>query len=173
MPATVIIAVYHGASPGTPSADVSGTTIRFKRADEDLQDSNNPIPIPNSGANYSWRKSIKLRILTDPDTEIRNLRFYSEGQSLGTGRSLRAKQASTYTQASSSDEGTELSGSVDVDTYTTSSPLVLEAGQVLANGAAPGEGSQDFVELQAKIDSTAIAGGSANAKGLVYRYDEL
>lgn len=173
MPATVIIAVYHGASPGTPSADVAGSTIRFKRADEDLQDANNPIPIPNSGAAYSWRKSLKLRILTDPDTEIRNLRFYSEGQNLGTGRSLRAKPASTYTQAGVADETTELAGSVDVDTYTSTTPLVLQAGQVLANGSAPGEGVQDFVELQAKIDSTAIAGNAANAKGLVYRYDEL
>jgi hypothetical protein len=171
MVAVAEVHVFHGAAPGTPT-DVTDTTIRFKRADNDTQDANNPIPIPTSGTNYSWRKAFKLRCpATGPDNKIENLRLYSELQSLGTGRSILCKTASTYTQGSSGDEGTPLSGSADVDTYTSGSPLVVAAGQVFG-AAETGSGTQDFVELQAALTSAGSQGDAAAAKGIVYRYDE-
>ncbi len=170
MAADTAISEFQGAAPGTP-ASIDGLTIRFKRADNSTQDANDPVPIPSSGYEYSWRKSLKLRVpTTGPDNEIRNLRFYSEGQSLGIDREILILKDATYTQGSSGDESAAISA-VNVDTYTIGSPLTIEAGQVFA-AAETGNGTQDFVELQARIGPTATAGNSSAAKGLVYRYDE-
>lgn len=173
MAADTQMAVYHGASPGSAS-DVSSTTIRFKRADDDAQDTNDPIPIPTSGFNYSWRKAFKLRVDpagSGPDNGISNVRFFSEGQDLGTDRDILAATASSYTQGSSGDESSAISAT-NVDTYTTSSPLVVEAGTAFT-ASETGDGSQDFVVLQARIGPAAVPGNVSNAKGLVYRYDEI
>lgn len=170
MAGTYSIRVWHGASPGTPSADVSTATIRFKRADDDTQDANDPIPKPVAGSNYSWRKSLKLYSDVGPDNTLENLRFFSEGQALGAGRTILIAVSATYTQGSSGDESTPISA-VDVDTYTTGAPLTINAGEVFSSGET-GDGTQDFVVLQAAVDSTASPGNVTNAKGLVYRYDE-
>jgi len=170
MAAVLEINTYHGAPTGAAGADVTSTTIRMKKADNNTQDANDPVVIPAAGYNYSWRKSVKLQATTGPDNEIRNLRFYSEGQSLGTGRTLLVNTDATYEQASASDESAAISAT-DVDTHTTGSPLTITAGQVLG-AAATGTGTQDFVELQLRVASTATQGNADNAKTLVYRYDE-
>lgn len=170
MAADATISEFQGASPGTP-ADIDSSTVRFKRSDDSAQDSTNPVPIPAAGFNYSWRKSLKLRCpTTGPDNEIRNVRIYSEEQSLGTDREMLIATAGSYTQGASGDESSAISA-VNVDTYTVSSPLVVAAGQVFG-AAETGDGTQDFVELQVRIGPTATPGNAAAAKGIVYRYDE-
>ena len=81
MTAATEIRVHHGAAPGL-GVDVTSTTLRLKRADDDLQDANDPVPIPDVGVNYSWRKSLKLVATTAPDNKITNLRFFTLGESL-------------------------------------------------------------------------------------------
>lgn len=170
MAADALIATYHGASPGTP-VDVTNSTIRWKRADNDAQDALDPIPVPTAGFAYSWRKSFKVRVASiGPDNAIRNLRFYSEGQDLGTDRIFLIATAGSYTQGSTGDETAAISA-VDVDSYTSTAPLVVNAGQVFGPSET-GDGSQDFVEIQARIGPAATAGNVAAAKGLAYRYDE-
>jgi len=171
MPATIIIAAYHGAAPGSPTGDLDGTTVRYKVADDDAQDSNDPIPIPGSGFEYSWRKSFKILATVGPDNEIRNLRLFSEQQDLGTHRTLLIDQQAAYTQGAVGDESSPISA-VDVDTYTSGVPLAVNAGQVFS-AAETGDGTQDFVELQAKVGPAATAGNVDNALGCVWRYDEL
>ena len=170
MVAVTEASVYHGAAPGVPS-DISGAVVRFKRADNDAQDALDPVPIPSSGFNYSWRKSFKLRCpVTGPDNQITNLRFFSEGQNLGTDRILLVATAAAYVQGSLGDESTPISAT-DVDTYTLGSPLVVNAGQVFGP-AETGDGTQDFVVLQARVGPSAVAGNVLATKGLVQRYDE-
>lgn len=92
MPATVNILSQHGnAYSGTSAistSNVAGSSIRFKLADNDTVDSNNPVAIPASGTNYSWLKQLRFSV---PDlggsSQLNNLRFYTSG-SFGTGVGL-------------------------------------------------------------------------------------
>lgn len=173
MAADTQFAVFHGAAPGVPT-DVTNQTIRFKRADDDGIDASSPVPVPSSGFNYSWRKNCKLRVDdlgSGPDNVISNLRFYSEGQSFGTDKALLVAVAAAYTQASAADESAAIAGAVDVDSYTSAAPLVVNGGTVFS-AAEVGDGSQNFVVLQARLGPAAGGGNVAEAKGLVYRYDE-
>lgn len=173
MPATVQLRVFHGASPGL-GADVTGDTLRFKRADNDTQDAVDPVPIPASGDAYSWRKVVKLVATTAPSNRLANLRFFSGGESLGTGRTVLFSRTGSYVQPSIADQDGPIGGT-DVDDLTSGAPEVIQAGTFISSGDSfPYDGGalQDYVNLQMKLASNALAGAAAAAKTLTYRYDE-
>lgn len=172
MAATTEFRVHHGGAPGL-GVDATGTTMRLKVADDDVQNSSFPVPIPSVGTNYSWRKSFRLIATGKPDNEISNLRFFSDGGSLGTGRTVLFNRASGYTQATSADESAAISA-VDLISLTDVSPEVLVPGQwVVEADAVPTAGTgQDFVEVQLALDPTAQVGNSAAAIVMRYRYNE-
>lgn len=174
MAAATEFRVLHGAAPGL-GADVTGTTLRFKRADDDAQTATNPVPVPSAGYEYSWRKVFLLVATTAPDNYLSNLRFFANGVSLGTGRTVlfNTRAAAAYVQPSAADESSAISA-VDVLTKTAVSPEVLQAGQfILSTDAFPtaGGANQPLVEVQMRVDSTASVGNSA-AMELRYRYEE-
>lgn len=171
MAAQTVAAVFHGVAPGTP-IDVTNQTLRMKRSDDDTQDALSPVPIPSSGFEYSWRKSFKLFFTTAPDNAVSNLRFFSDGGSLGVGRSLLFGRSSSYVQASAADQSGGI-GSTDVSQITAASPEVIQAGDVvISTDSFPTDGNQDFVMLQLRNDSTAIAGDASAEVTCSYRYDE-
>ena len=177
MVATVSVRALHGASPGL-GTDVTGQTIRLKQADNDLQDDLFPVPIPASGdpPNFSYRKVLQLVIDTAPDNRISNLRFFSDGGSLGTGRRVLFRRQTAYTQPNAADTSAAISA-VDVTTLTDVSPEVIEPGELVNDtdsfptreGAA---GQQDHVELQLEVTSAATPGNSAGALVMRFRYTE-
>jgi len=173
MPATVEVHIFHGAAPGLGS-DVTLQTVRFKQADDDVQDALSPVPVPLEGYAYSWRKSFKLVATTAPDNRISNLRFFSDGASLGTGRTVLFGRSSSYVQASAGDQAGGIS-STDVDLLTSSSPETIQGGTVMDSGDAypyDGGAAQDYVMLQLRHDVNVVAGDAAAAKTLTYRFDE-
>ena len=181
MAASVQTRYYHGSSPGTPTSDVTGTTVRFKLADNDTQDSNTPIPLPVSGLNLSWRKSSKVNFVSTPAGAISNLRWFL-ATALVTGIRLFARVQTTglYIVASSADQAgisgfTDSGGNQttnDATQYTSASPLSVTAGTVLSNPNT-GEGTQVFVETQAAVGSTYAGGpGPISPFTLTYRYAE-
>src|SRR5690348_4057085 len=85
MPATVHILSYHTATQDAGTA-VEGGSMRFKQADNDTVDANNPIPIPGAGSNYSYIKQLQFSAGTTPANQLTNLKVYSDGgNGLGTG----------------------------------------------------------------------------------------
>lgn len=175
MVAQVEVRVFHGAAPGL-GVDVTGQTLRLKRADDDVQDATFPVPIPAAGFEYSWRKSLKIVMVTAPDNQISNLRFFSDPGSLGTGRRVLFARAPAYTQASAADASTPVSA-VDVQTKTSGSPETIEPGELANSGDAfptdaGAAGQQDFVELQLEVSPAAVVGNSAGAITCRYRYNE-
>ena len=172
MAATVEVRVLHGAAPGL-GTDATGLTLRLKRADNDVLDALFPVPIPSVGTVYSWRKTFLLVVTAPPDNVISNLRFFSDGGSLGVGRTILFNRAVAYTQASAADETVAISA-VDSVTLTDVSPEVLVPGE-LVNDTTPvptaGAG-QDHVELQLAVDPTAQVGNSAAAIVYRFRYNE-
>lgn len=172
MAATVEARVFHGAAPGL-GVDVSGQILRFKRADNDAQDAQDPVPA--AGLGYSWRKSFKLVVVTAPDNEISNLRFFADAGSLGTGRRILFARSSSYVQAGAPDETTPISA-VDVTSKTAASPEVIQPGELVNSGDAfptdaGASSSQDFVQLQLEHNG-AQAGNATSAMTVRYRYDE-
>ena len=173
MAATTELRVYHGASPGLGS-DVTGQTLRFKRADDDIQDDQNPVPIPDDGVALSWRKSLKLAATTAPDNRISNVRIFSLQESLGVGREVFFARSGSYVQATAADEG-GLIGTTNLDAFTATAPEVIQAGDVMLNSDPfpfDGGARQDYWMFQLQHAINAIAGDAAAAKTLVCRYDE-
>ena len=173
MPAVTQVRVLHGASPGL-GTDATNLTLRMKQADDDTQDATAPIPVPSSGKAYSWRKTFLFVANTAPDNAISNLRFFSDGASLGTGRKIMFARSSSYVQATATDAAATI-GSTDVSTLTASSPETIQAGNlVLSTDSFPSSGGslQEFVMLQLEVGTTATAGNSSAAMTLSYRYDE-
>lgn len=172
---------YHGASPGTPSADVSGSTVRHKLADNDIQDTNNPIPLPLVGLSFGWRKSSKENWSTSPVSSISNLVWFLTGTpQTGQAVYVRLQAPNVYVAASAADVN-GITGFTDTPTnqaannatqFTSGSPLVVNAGTVLSNPNT-GEGSQNFIETQMSISPLYTGGaGAVPPLTVTYRYTE-
>src|SRR5271169_6052344 len=98
---------YHSSSPGTASGDVTGLTVRFKLSDDDIQNTQYPIPLPlSSGSlNLSWRKSSKVNYSTSPAGAISNLRwFISNGPPSGVSFFARIQSPGIYVTATAADQ---------------------------------------------------------------------
>jgi len=170
MAATYETHVFTGSGP-TDTAHINGW--RFHRADTNTSadGSTTHIPIPASGINYSFRRTFKLKVVTTPVGSVANLRFFSDGVSWGTDITCYAKTKAAYTQATSADNTALFDGTaVNVTTYTSSSPLTINAGTVLSNPSV-GYGTQDYLVMQAGVGSTAAA-GTTPERTLSFRVDE-
>ena len=181
MAASAQVRFYTGASPGSASSDITGTTIRFKRADNSTQDTNNPVPLPVSGLAFSWRKSTKVNWSSTPAGSITNLRwFLNSVLTSGIRLFARIQSSGVYVQGSSNDENgiagfTDTGGNQsanDATNYTSSAPLTVNSGTVLSNPNT-GEGTQVFLETQLAVSSSYSGGaGVISSFQMTYRYSE-
>ena len=188
MAATVSIRYDFGGtdtSPGTEQ-DIDGLgppNLRFKQADNATIDANDPMPIPSSGTNYSRWKQIYLFADTAPDTQIDNIRFYTDGGGFGTGIAVNVadqfpvKNSGANTGYDVSDASavmtthTDITTSTDAFSFTSGSSLtgsISEAGSIIN---ASGETSNYFV-LQMEVVNTASPATLANETFTV-QYDEI
>lgn len=160
---------------------MTGSTVRHKQADNDIVDTNNPIPVPSSGINFGWRKSSKVNFTTSPVGAITALVWFLTGTPvLGQRVFARVQAAGVYVQGSAADQSgvtgfTDTTGNQnanDATQFTSSSPLSVNSGTVLSNPNT-GEGSQNFVETQMGLGS-AFTGSSGPVPTLTvtYRYSE-
>lgn len=196
MASTILINTCFGGSdtsPGTDNSDITSGTLRFKCADDNTNDNNNPIPIPAAGTNYSFWKHVYLRCTVRPGSEIvNNVKFYTDGSNgYGTGVGLKVSDTfPTHTNASNAgyevddnstgSTGTEMdagtpnhsgvTGTTDAFTFSSASPLSVTIGEGSSQIDAVSEVT-NFVILQMTVASTA-ASGELSAETLTFRYDE-
>ena len=182
------------ATPGT-STDVDALgppTLRFKTEDNPTIDSVDPVPIPAAGTNYSYWKQIYLYCDTAPDTQVDNIKFYTDGGGFGTGITLNVGNQFP-TKNSASDAGYEVastggtSGTTGIDivtghalvssvtdafTFTSGSPL---SGPTISEDSsiinAIGE-TTNYLILQLAVISTATPGNKTD-ETLTFQYDEI
>lgn len=181
-------------SPGT-STDVGPLgppSIRFKTADNATIDSLNPVPIPTGLPNRSFVKALYLKCTVAPDTQIDNLKFYTDppGSSFGTGITLyignqfptrnsgstSGYRVATGTVGTTGNEMTAVYASIttktDAFTFIQTSPMtgptISEAGGIIN---ATNETSNYFV-VQADVASTASPGNKVD-QTLVLQFDEI
>lgn len=168
MAATVNIYSYHGSAGGT-SASVDGGTIRFKLADNDTQDANNPIVIPSTGTAYSYIKQLRFYAATDPSNSISNLGFYTDGSaSFGTGVGMQVKTSAGYTNPLTQADS-QLTGTSDAFGYTSGEGTDLDVTGSHTSGAPTAFG--DYVVLQMTVASTATQ-GTTSTDTFTFSYDE-
>jgi hypothetical protein len=164
MAATVVITSHHGAT-GATQTNVDGTSIRYKQADNDTVDANNPIPIPGAGTNYSYIKQLRFNCTVAPSNTINNLKFYSDGANgFGTGMDLLCKTTSSYVDPTTQTT-TLVASQASVFTYTSGSPLAV-------TGSTSGTGLfGDYVLSQFSVTTTA-GQGTTPSEVLTFSYDE-
>lgn len=166
MPATVNITSYHDAT-GSTTNNVDGATIRYKVADNDTNDANNPVPIPTTGTNYSFIKQFRFNAASTPANTINNLKVYADGANgLGTGLDLRVKLSASYTNPIAQGT-TSLSGTASIFTYTAGSPLAVTGSISNPSTGAFGE----YIQTQVSAADNAVQGNSNN-ETITFSYDE-
>ena len=168
MAATIEIHEMSALAVGT---DKTSGTVRFKDADNSTVDTNDPLEVPGAGSNYSYTKKLRAYMEDAPDTNVSNLRWYTDGSSgFGTGVSVTAKNIGTTWGANYK---TQMSGGSDLFGYTSGSPLdgdSTDAGPFTSSDLDDYIG--DLIELQMAVASTA-SNGSLSAETLTLAYDEI
>lgn len=172
MAATVIIQRYYG--PGPTTEDVTGDTLRFKRAADVSPDGNDPVPIPATGEAFSWRIVLKAVATVAPETRCTNLRMFTNGADVGTGRTVLYARTGSYVQPSAADEDTAIGGT-DAADLVAGAPEVIQAGTWI-DAADPvpndGGGAQDYSNFQMRNDDSAQAGITSNPLVVSFLWDE-
>ena len=168
MAATIQI---HEMSALDSGVDKTSGTVRFKDADNATVDANDPLVIPESGSIYSYTKKLRAYMEAPPDTQVDNLRWYTDGENgFGTGISVTAKNIGTTWGANYK---TQMSGGADLFGYTSGSPLDGDATD--AGPFTPSDDDSyigDLIELQMAVASTANHGTLA-PETLTLAYDEI
>ncbi len=173
-------------SPGT-STDIDALgppALRFKQADNATIDSNNPMPIPGAGSEYSRWKQIYLYCDTAPSTQVDNVQFYTDGGGFGTGITTNAGDefpvhnsgATTGYDVSDANEimtnHTDITGVTDAFSFTSGStlsgPSISEAGNIID---AIGE-TTNYLVLQMVVGTTASPGNLTD-ETFTFQYDEI
>lgn len=161
---------WTGAAGSETKDNITDTNTRFLASDSHtVAGTSNPVLIPDSGTNYSYKASTRLYYDGSGTGTIDNIKWYTDGDNnLGTGIGLNVKTASTYSQATGTEgeTGDEMTGGSDAFDYTSANPLSV-TGSVTdpAN-----EDVGDFVELQSTVGTTASAGTSTQ-ETVTWRYD--
>jgi len=190
MPATFDVKLDIGGSDGSPGQSLTVTNLRMKTADDNDQDTNNPVPIVAGYTKRSFWRSVYLKCTTAPPTKCDNVKFYTDGTPFGTGIVLYAgEQFPTKNSGSSSgyekadgtvgDTGDEmvaghggLTSKVDVFTKTQGTPLsgptISESGGII-NAI---DETTNYLILQLEVIDTATA-GTLTAETMTFQYDEV
>ena len=179
------------ATPGTEQ-DTDGLgppNVRFKTEDDATIDTVNPIPIPSSGAaNLSYFKQLYLELSTPPDTQVDNIKIYTDASGFGTGITTFVGDE-TPTKNSGSDAGYitavgtagvtgtsmvsagVVTASTDFFSFTSTAAKTVSISEAGAILNATGEMS-NYVVLQMAVATTASPGDLAN-ETITFQYDEI
>jgi len=165
------IQIHEMTTDADTGTDKTSGTVRFKAANDTTVDTNDPLVIPGAGTDYSYTKKLRPYMEAPPDTNISNIRWYTDGSSgFGTGVSVYAKNIGT---TFGSHYDTEMSGGTDLFTYTSGSPL--DGDGTDAGPFVPADDNTyigDIIELQMWIASTA-SNGALSAETLTLAWDEI
>ena len=182
-----------GGTDNTPGTEqnidgLGPPNVRFKTADDATIDLINPIPIPAAGTNYSYWKQVYLKCATAPDTQVDNIKFYTDGTGFGTGivtnigDELPVKNSgadtgydvATGTSGTTGDimtDHTDITAVTDVFSYTSGSPKTITISEASSVIDAINE-TTNYIVLQMAVGTTASPGDLAN-ETFTFQYDEI
>ena len=193
MTATITVQECNGAVAGVWT-DV--TTVYFKTKDECAADTAYPTPIPAASFNFSYWKSIRLKI-TGAYTKISAIKIYTDGSigfPLGTAADVYIGKRNagdngcptgSYQQALGTEgtTGKDMTDGTDghayykgqspavalLDAYSAASPLDLDGAEYTTT---PGPEYTKHVVLQWKVAPTATP-GLVTPETITFQYNEI
>lgn len=179
--ATVKIFRRTGASGSPTDTDVTSINSRLNAVDShSTGGTTNPVKIPNSGTNYSYWGSFRIKVTSNTGSNtIDNMKFYTDGSNnFGTGISGVVASASGYAQATGTQgtTGDELTTSNYADLnespsdafgYTSGSALDLTTS---GTGTSASGFIGDYAVYQIQVDDTASVGASSQETN-TFQYD--
>lgn len=178
-----------GGTPDNPALSTNTDplgppNVRYKRADDGTIDTSNPNIIPSAGTTNSRWKSLFLKCTTAPDTQVNNVKIYTDGTGFGTGITVNVgdetptknnASSAGYDPADTNDDPlvnhADISGVTDFFTFTSGSPKAVsisEAGSIIN---AINE-TTDYVVTQMDIINTATPGDLPN-ESVTWEWDEI
>jgi len=175
MAATVIINRLTGAGPTL--TDITSINTRANAEDaHSTAGTTNSILVPVAGTNYSYWVVTRLNVTAITAGTVDNVKWYTDGaNNLGTGVTMKANQATAYTQATGTAGTTGLqltvgnyatvTTPVDAFTFTSGAPLAV-TGTTSATG-----GFGNYVVYQIEVGTTALSGATAT-ETLTWKYDD-
>lgn len=176
MAATFDVEIDTGATPTMGSL----TNLRFNSADDNAQDTTDPIEILGS-TNYSYWKHIYLRCIGGTFTQCNNFKYYSDGAGYDTGITIKVStnevlNDSEYDQADGNNEmvanHTGVTASADVNGYTSGGSK-LNLGVVPGDDKIDASGEEtDYLVFQMEVANTASP-GQVTSKTHYIQYDEI
>jgi len=168
MAATIQIHELTATMAGT---DKTSGTVRFKLANDQTVDANNPITIPSTGGilKRSYTKQIRLYCSAAPDTQVDNLRAYADGSNT-FGASIDVYASPINPQTAFTANATTWTESTDLFSYTSVAPCDMDAYDTAAI-TDTGYGG-DILKLQMRVGATASS-GTLSAETLTFAYDEI
>ena len=182
-----MVAVFDTVWDFAGSVNAPGTTeevftnLRFKLADNNTQDTADPVVIPTAGSNYSMWKHVYLDCTTAPDTQVDNMEWFTDND-VWTGVTYRVGDGTqTKTAASSAgyDPGQALiitthdtiTTETDASTFVTGAARTVSISETSNIINAVNE-KCDYVVTNLEVQSTATQGTQAAITD-TFRYDEI
>ncbi len=197
MVADLSVRLDTGGTDGTPGTAtdtdvVAGNppNIRFKTNDNPTIDAIDPVPIPAAGTVHSYWKQIYLFCDVAPDTQVDNIKFYTDTTDFGTGITTNVGDQfpahtsvttagyilATGTPGASGDEiianHTGISSVTDAFSFSVGSPL---SGPTIGEDTniinATGE-TTNYIVFQVAVINTATPGNKSD-ETWTFQYDEV
>jgi hypothetical protein len=168
------IQIHEMTTNATTGVDKTSGTVRFKAVASTTStavDASNPLVVPAADTDWSFVKKLRPYMEAAPNTNISNLRWYTDGNNgFGTGIGVTAKNIGT-TFGTHND--TEMAAGTNLFSYTSGSPLDGDATDTSPFVPADDDSYVgDIIELQMSVASTA-ANGALTAETLTLAYDEI
>jgi len=158
--------------------------VRYKRADNPTIDNINPNIIPSAGTTNSRWKSLFLKCTTAPDTQVNNVKIYTDGTGFGTGITVQVgnetpiknnASSAGYDPADTDDDPltnhVDITGITDFFTFTSGSPKTVSISEAGGLINAINE-TTNYVVTQMDIINTATPGDLAN-ETITWEWDEI
>lgn len=142
------------------------TKLRFKSADNNTDDSNDPLVKPTTGTNYSYEKYCQIHVTTAPGTSLSNLKLLSSVNFGGTGAYKGLSLWYGFVTTYAAPVQTHL---VATNTLGTTEISWSNAGTL---GTATTGAWGDTAVFQVGIGNTA-SGGEITDWNITARYDEI
>ena len=136
------------------------TKLRFKSANDNTDDLNDPLVKPTAGTNYSFEKALRINVSVAPTTQLSNLRVLLSAAP-GTGLTMNYGFDATYSQPVGTDSAKATT------TLSTTEIAWANSGNVSVTGQWG-----DLLYLQLDV-GTGAAGGEITDFNVIARYDEI
>lgn len=169
-----VIEIHELTTDANTGVNKTSGTVRFKNVASTTStavDTSDPLQVPAAGTNYSYVKKLRAKMTTAPNTNISNMRWYTDGSSgFGTGITTNAKNIGT---TFGTHYNTAMTGGSSLFGYTSGAPLDGDGTDV--SPFVPADNNTyigDIIELQMSVASTA-SNGALTPETVTLAYDEI